>query len=143
NEAVTTKSYGGMEEIAAELEEILAEYDQFIKDSEKLQAEMKELDVQRSAAQAELSQSSAQVLAASTEVRGMRSSASAIQSQISQLSKEQQESRTREVSLTRGGENAGGSGSTRDLVAGEFYFSGTGRDLYQGHGVGMSQYGAL
>jgi len=62
-----------------------------------------------------------------------------VQQQIDSLTAEQQAIKQKENEQTGGG---GGGGGTKPIETGEVYFHGTGRDLYQGHGVGMSQFGA-
>jgi SpoIID/LytB domain protein len=56
---------------------------------------------------------------------------------IEWLTSEQKEAAAREMEQL--GE---GSGDPDPLEPGEYYFLGTGRDIYDGHGVGMSQWGA-
>ena len=78
------------------------------------------------------------VAAANKSMSTMRSSAKGITQNIDQLTKEQQDLMNADNQIT-----SGGTGGTDIITTGEFYFSGTGRDLYQGHGVGLSQWGAF
>ncbi|MEI7578984.1 MAG: SpoIID/LytB domain-containing protein [bacterium] len=77
---------------------------------------------------------------------GVRSKLNDVSQQIDQLSKEQQAIKDQEQTQTGGNEDPTPNitpqppGTTP--ITGSFYFSGTGRDIYQGHGVGLSQFGA-
>ncbi len=62
-----------------------------------------------------------------------------LKSDITFLSNEQKKAIEREIMMLA---NANPSNNQVSLQPGEFYFKGQGRDLYQGHGVGMSQFGA-
>lgn len=68
-----------------------------------------------------------------------RSKIGEMQSQIDQLTKEQKEIQEYERKLLKAAKNGG----TKELIKGEIYFQGVGRELYQGHGVGFSQFGAV
>jgi peptidoglycan hydrolase-like amidase len=139
NEALYTKNHGGILGIATELKSIEEQYEKYKTDSDDLQTEIGTLERKKAEAQAKLDELARKSSQASQDVSSIRSEASKLQSQIDQLTKEQQEQQQKEEDTVR--TNPGGA--TRDLVEGEFYFTGQGRDLYQGHGIGMSQYGAL
>ena len=64
-----------------------------------------------------------------------------LETQISHLLEEQKEAARREAGLLSGAVPPQPTDPPK-LSAGEFYITGRGRDLYQGHGVGMSQWGA-
>lgn len=143
NEALTTKSHGGILGIAQALEDIEAGYEKYVSASEKLQADMEELATKKQAAEARLAELKQQVNLASNDVGKLRTQSSAVQSQISQLHKEQQEILDAEKQIVNNNNSAGSNGGSKPLEPGNYYFNGTGRDAYQGHGVGMSQYGIL
>lgn len=71
-----------------------------------------------------------------------------IQKNITTLTEEQQRAAQREAEILRNKlaeeerQRIERESKPRELDNGKFYFSGYGRDLYQGHGVGMSQWGA-
>ncbi|MEI6887330.1 MAG: SpoIID/LytB domain-containing protein, partial [bacterium] len=67
-----------------------------------------------------------------------------VQTLISQLGDEQKKALLRENSqMESSGNNSCSAKVNNDaLVSGEFYFLGRGRDLYDGHAIGLSQYGA-
>ncbi len=64
-----------------------------------------------------------------------------IETQITHLLEEQREAARREAALLSAAPPPQ-STSPPEIPQGGFYISGRGRDLYQGHGVGMSQWGA-
>ncbi|MFW5702989.1 MAG: hypothetical protein ACOCXP_03425 [Candidatus Dojkabacteria bacterium] len=139
NESVTTKAHGGILGLATEIVGLQEDYEEFLSSSESLQGSIEELAEKRTEAQARLDAVRQERLAVSREVSGVRGESSNLQTAIDELSAEQKALQQKENDLTRGTP----TGGTREIADGEYYFSGTGRDLYQGHGVGMSQYGAL
>lgn len=64
-----------------------------------------------------------------------------LETQISHLLEEQKEAARREAALLSAPPPPQSS-TPPEIPPGGFYISGRGRDLYQGHGVGMSQWGA-
>lgn len=81
----------------------------------------------------------------SAQARSLTGNISTIQGNITGLTEQQRQAILREEEILR--QNQGTLGNTDCLKdpnapAGSIYFCGNGRDLYQGHGVGMSQYGA-
>lgn len=69
---------------------------------------------------------------------GIRAQMGAVQQDIEGLTAEQKKMIDEEMHIVT---NA--NGGTQPLVSGEFYFYGRGRSVYQGHGLGFSQYGAF
>ncbi|MEI6462577.1 MAG: SpoIID/LytB domain-containing protein [bacterium] len=67
-----------------------------------------------------------------------------VQTLISQLTDAQKQALQRESTQLESSGNNSCSGNAKydPLVSGEFYFQGKGRDLYDGHAIGMSQFGA-
>lgn len=63
---------------------------------------------------------------------------SSIDGQIGLLSARQKE--LLEAELARMAQNQ--QGNQQEIQSGEYFFTGRGRDVYEGHGLGMSQYGA-
>jgi len=74
-----------------------------------------------------------------TAIAGLKAESGRLQSTIQQLSSEQKALEDYEAWILGQNPNAGGSTT---LIPGEMYFTGRGRELYQGHGVGLSQFGA-
>ncbi len=139
NETLYTKTYGGILGLAQELEELDDSLAGFSQEREELQVSLEQLAAKKKDVEQKLAQAQKTTLAASGGLGQMRGQSSALQQQISQLQKEQQDVQKAESEVIKN--NPGGA--NQELIAGRMYFSGTGRDLYQGHGVGMSQFGAL
>lgn len=68
---------------------------------------------------------------------GIRAQMGGVQQQVDGLTAQQQEMIAEETGIIKDAH-----GGTKPLVSGEYYFYGRGRSLYQGHGLGFSQYGA-
>lgn len=101
-----------------------------------------ELSVQYNQLQSEINELDTKIKANENDMSNYRSQMGAIQSQIDQLTAEQIEIQRREAELLKKASKKSGGG-TKELITGEIYFNGIGREIYQGHGVGMSQFGAL
>lgn len=67
---------------------------------------------------------------------------SSIQKNIGQLKAEQQSAAEYEAWILQQQNQRGGDNTPDDPIENGFILSGSGRDLYQGHGVGFSQFGA-
>lgn len=77
------------------------------------------------------------IASSSSNAGSIRGQMGQVQQRIEQLTEEQKAILAEENKLV-------GGGPVDDVViiSGELFFEGTGRDLYQGHGVGLSQFGA-
>lgn len=73
-----------------------------------------------------------------TKQEGIRAQMGAVQQEIEGLTAEQKRIIDEETALI-----GDANGGTKPLESGEYYFYGRGRSLYQGHGLGFSQYGAM
>lgn len=71
-------------------------------------------------------------------VKQLQPKITATQEELALLSAEQKSLQDIESRLIGGDPG----GATNPIQSGEYYFAGQGRDLYQGHGVGLSQFGA-
>lgn len=127
------------------VEGLIAEVLKIKGDLASLQSDTNSLEKQDSDLQKLKAQLEAQVVALRNSVNtgtslvaGLNTKAGSIRSNIAQLSAEQKALEDYEAWLL--GQNAGGA--TKTVANGNLYFTGVGRDLYQGHGVGMSQWGA-
>lgn len=88
--------------------------------------------------EAQIANLNSSIASSSNSTNGIRTQIGTVQQKIDQLTEEQKAIESQDDALTGGNTNGG----QQEIVAGQLYFSGTGRDLYQGHGVGMSQFGA-
>lgn len=81
-----------------------------------------------------------------SRVNSLNQNINQIQQNLTQLSAEQKSALERELQLLNSTNPLGGSVSgcniTNNAAVQSFTFCGLGRDLYQGHGVGLSQWGA-
>lgn len=99
--------------------------------------EMTVYEAQKALLEKQVAEYNNAVAAANKSMGSMRASAKGVTQNIDQLTKEQQDL------MNADNQNTGdGTGGTEVIPTGQFYFSGMGRDLYQGHGVGLSQWGA-
>lgn len=105
----------------------------------ELDKQSKDLVAKKAQLEAEIALLQRNVNASSGAVSGLRTQAGSLQRNINQLSAEQRALQEYENALL----SQGGNGGQQTIAAGEYYFFGRGRDLYQGHGVGLSQFGAF
>ena len=129
-----------LQELAALITDIKAEISDFEEQTDELEEKNKDLDKKKQEAQARILALQNSVVAGAATVSGLRADVVAIQANLDQLSAEQKALQDYEAWLL--GQNSSGGGDL-ELQPGEFYFTGQGRSLYQGHGVGLSQFGAL
>jgi|GEM_PF-2319533 len=122
--------------------EKLSDIGRNIENVNQLSAELEKQNRDLAARKAQLDEEIAairrNVSSRSSAVAGLRTQSSAMQQKINQLSSEQKALQEYENQLLQQAGNGGG----QTVASGQYYLFGTGRDLYQGHGVGMSQYGA-
>ncbi len=133
--------------LASDLEEVesmsrdLAKIEQDKKESEKLQSDLdrrgEKLAERKKELQESISYFSSMASYNENRQSGIRAQMGDLSLQIEGLTEDQRQMLEEEKRLI---ENA--NGGTKPLVSGEYYFYGRGRALYQGHGLGFSQYGA-
>lgn len=104
-----------------------------------LEKDGKELEEKKVALEKQISELNSNVTSNANSVSGLRSQIAGAQQQLDFLSQEQQASLNQEKQILLK-DNA--QCVRDDLKAGEYYFITRGRDLYQGHGIGLSQFGA-
>jgi peptidoglycan hydrolase-like amidase len=117
-----------------EREELEKEKEKFEEDQAEMEKSKILLAQQRAQIQAVLGKQIAERQAVVKRIEG-------IETQIGHLLEEQKEAAKREASLI-GGAVPPQPTTPPKLDSGGFYITGRGRDLMQGHGVGMSQWGA-
>lgn len=135
---VANEEMGGIESLIDEIAGIKLN----ISDLERATAELEKKNTELTQRKVELE---ARVIAlrnsfswSSGAVAGLRSQATVLQANIAQLSAEQKALQDYEAWLL----GQSGNGGSQPLQPSQLYFTGKGRELYTGHGVGMSQYGA-
>jgi len=124
--------------LADELNQLNSENEQNLKVKEQLLKELVDLEEQKKLLARQIEEYNQAIARANKNADGIRSRTGVIQQEIDLLSAEQA-AIINQDNQTTGGNNNGG---TQQIGAGQFYISGRGRDLYQGHGVGLSQFGA-
>lgn len=117
------------------LDQLVIEYNDTL---EILESQNGELENKKSELEARIAQLNAAVNASYSEIGSLQDQSSNIEKQISLLQEEQKQAYQRERDILENDDGSGGG----DVTQGEWYFYGSGRDLYQGHGVGLSQWGA-
>lgn len=128
-----------IEKLQDELESIKQEIVVSTEQKKVFESKILELEAQMQAIQKEIDELDAKVKANQNDIGNYRAKIGNIKMQIDELTAEQEEIQRREAGLLGEANNGG----TKPLEKGEYYFKGMGREVYQGHGVGMSQFGAL
>lgn len=128
-----------IDELQANIEQMVATLGDYQESTKELRAQNKELAEKKAEIIAEIAAISNSVNSATGVVAGLQSSRQSIEQQISQLTAQQKAIQEEEARQQE--ENNQGNEEV-EIQAGQYYFESYGRDLYQGHGVGMSQYGA-
>jgi len=91
-----------------------------------------------------------QITAGNTKISGLQNSIQTIQTNLSALTQEQKQASQQENQILSINPGKNNNGTTHEPPQDQvppsnptttFYFYGQGRELYQGHGVGLSQYG--
>ncbi len=136
---ITGNEQKSIETLAVELNEIEQQYTDFKQESDTLTNDITRLTEEREAKLAEIEAINATIAAESSRLAAAQSQVNQAQAQIDQLYDEQKALQEYEAWLL--GQN--GNGGTQPIVSGEYYFTGRGRDVVQGHGIGLSQNGAL
>lgn len=128
---VTETSKDSILGLTSELDSLKKSNEEYQKQIDLLALDNKNLAEKKVALEKQISQINSNISVAKNNV-------GILKQKISFVSAEQQSIINKEKALLGLGETIG----TLDITKGQLYFSGTGRDIMQGHGVGMSQYGA-
>jgi SpoIID/LytB domain protein len=125
---------------AIELSNIYIQLDKNDSDLQILFSQKAEIQVKRDEMQRIANELANQNNALRGESLSLNKNIEKLQADITFLSEEQKKAMDRERQIL---ENSNPTNNTPiSQNAGDFYFTGTGRDIYQGHGVGMGQWGA-
>lgn len=140
---IAMNGQAGIEELAKELKSIEDDYASFSEEYDDLQSQFAMFEEQIIQKRAEIDKINQAIASESKKLSSTKQQANKTKAQIDQLYDEQKAIQEYEAwLLEQGGDNDDGGGD-ENIVAGEYYFSGRGRDAVQGHGVGLSQNGAL
>lgn len=137
-EVLTQKTKSSILGLTNELKQLNKDNKQFSNDIKGLEKEEVALAEKQKIIEEQIEQYNSFIAQAQSSTSNIRAQQQSIQLQIEQLSEEQKKILEAEKEQTSGSSNGG----TIPLDNGDLYFSGSGRDSYQGHGVGFSQFGA-
>jgi SpoIID/LytB domain protein len=124
--------------LSTELEKLNGDKASYESEKAALDKQIADVTAEKSAVEKRLASYNAAVNAANSSLNTMKNQSNNALSQLNLLTAQQQAIEAADDENTS---NYTGGG-TKEIINGEIYFGGTGRDRYQGHGVGMSQYGA-
>ncbi len=141
NEALNTRNHGGILGIALELKELEDEYSYFVSSSAEMQTKINELNEKKKEVEIKLAAARNEANKSGQNLNSLNRAAGQIQSDITFLSKEQQDIEKEQQRIYN--ETGTSNISEEVLISGEFYFEGRGSDFVTGHGIGMSQWGAF
>lgn len=126
--------------LVSELNQLTKSNEEYQKQIEKLAQDNTALAEKKVSLEKQIAQYNANIASAKTNVEGLRSKVVGLQQRLELLSQEQQDIISKENKILLQ-DNA--QCIRNDLASGQYYFITRGRDLYQGHGIGLSQFGAL
>lgn len=138
----STQDILGLSLIITNLENDINNYQS---DQQTLAEQSKVLEAKKNEVAARIAYLNSLIAGNSSSVGNLQSQVKTLQSNISFLSEQQKIAEDREKAILEGGNGGnGGGGTALDTSDGTTAFAifGRGRDLYQGHGVGLSQWGA-
>src|SRR3989344_5032401 len=124
--------------LADELSRLNSENELNLKEKEQLLKELVDLEEQKKLLARQIEEYNRAIANANKNADGIRSRTTIIQRELELLSAEQAAIIDQDNQTTDNNNNGG----TQQIGAGQFYISGRGRDLYQGHGDCLSQCGA-
>lgn len=128
-----------LDALVSKLDKLDNDLDELTKQTGDLQTQTQTLQQQKSQLEAQIASLQNGIDFTNGQVSNLRVQSNQIQQNINQLSAEQKALQDYENSII----NQGSNGGTQTVTSGQFNFFGMGRDNYQGHGVGMSQWGAF
>lgn len=124
--------------LSADVDSLKAEKNKLDKEIQKYSAENESLTAEMNELESQLELLSQQLYSTVSYSDGIRAEIGAVQGQLGDLLAEQQAILNLEFDLMKDNPDMAGG----PIDPGDFYFVGQGRDIYQGHGLGMSQWGA-
>lgn len=136
---VTETSENSILGLTNELNQLKKSNEKYEDQLNQLADDSKGLEDKKIALEKQISELNSTVSASASSVTGLRSQVAGAQQQLDFLTQEQQAILNQENQILLK-DNA--QCQRNELQAGEYYFVTRGRDLYQGHGIGLSQFGA-
>lgn len=143
--AVVNKTSKDIIELAQTIDNLESDIQKYNKENEDLKKQNSDLEYKKNEVMARIAYLNSIIAGNNSSIGNLQSEVKTLQSNISFLSEQQRVAEERERQLLEnddGGES--GPGNSFDTSDGTVPFAifGRGRDLYQGHGVGLSQWGA-
>jgi len=142
---IVNKDNETLASLGKESDGIKAKQDENRKNIETLTASQTDISKRKSDVEAKIATLNSQISSTNKQASTLQSRVLGIQTSISELQEEQKKALERERTQLgfSTNNNSCGTGATTDpLVSGELYFTGKGRDLLDGHAVGLSEFGA-
>ncbi len=139
--AIAGEERASIEKLSEELTNIEAQMEEATNNRIEFEKKLEILNTEVELLQVELNGLDVKIRGNQNDIKNYRARIGSIQSEIDELTAEQKAIQEYEASLLKLGQ--ADNGGTRLIESGDVYFQGVGRALYQGHGVGMSQFGAL
>lgn len=139
---IISDGHTSLQELVDYLNGLVNEINQANAKAAELEKSRKELEGRKASLEDEKRKINDRIAALSKQVAGIRTQKQSAQTQLDVYAQEQKAILDRENSLIKESPVTPPV-NTQPPVAGSVYFAGQGRDLNQGHGVGMSQFGAL
>jgi peptidoglycan hydrolase-like amidase/predicted nucleic acid-binding Zn-ribbon protein len=144
---IISDGYGSLQELVEYLNDLNQKIGYYETANATLQAKTIELEAKKKDLVKKQEEVNRRIEELSKQVTGIKQRKGSIESQLDTYYQEQKaiQDYERKLQEQNQGDNASGNNPQppSEPGASRIYFSGTGRDLYQGHGVGMSQFGAL
>ena len=140
-EFVTETSKDSILGLNSELQQLNKSNQEFQTQIDKLATDNATLNDRKTALEKQISQFNTNIAQAKSNVDGLRSRVVGVQQQVDFLTNEQRSIQNSERDILQGAATT--CNNRLGLESGQYYFNSRGRDLYQGHGVGMSQFGAF
>jgi SpoIID/LytB domain protein len=140
-EFVTESSKDSILGLNSQLQQLNKSNLEFQAQIDKLATDNVTLSDRKTALEKQITQFNTNIVTARSNVEGLRSKVVGVQQQVDFLTNEQRSIQNTERDILQGAATT--CNNRLPLEPGTFYFNSRGRDLYQGHGVGMSQFGAF
>lgn len=143
--AVVNKTSKDIIELAQTIDNLESDIQKYNKENEDLKKQNADLEYKKNEVIARIAYLNSIIAGNNYSINNLQSEVKTLQSNISFLSEQQRVAEERERQLLENDDGGGGgSGNSFDTSDGTVPFAifGRGRDLYQGHGVGLSQWGA-
>lgn len=139
-EAAIEENKNEIDNLVSRMDEVNQEKQAVQEEKARFETDMAELNAREDELEAKLGEVESSIEESASTAEGLRGQIGQLQTGIDLLEEEQKQIIEEEQRKMR--ESSGSGGVTHNLTPGEYYFRGIGRDLYDGHGVGMSQMGA-